>query len=57
MHTTPQAGDPYSFKLFIYVMAAFLGLPILGWIISLFAMRYYVLDDEKMREISQSRNL
>lgn len=57
VHTTPQAGDPYSFKLFIYVMAAFLGLPILGWIISLFAMRYYVLDDEKMREISQSRNL
>lgn len=53
VHATPQAGDPYSVKVFIYVMAAFIGLPILGWIASLIAMRYYILDDEKMREIGE----
>lgn len=53
VNTTPQAGDPYSTQLFIYVMAAFIGLPVLGWIISLIAMRYYTLDDGKMREISE----
>ena len=51
VHTTPQAGDAYSTLLFLYVMLAFIGLPILGWLISVIAMRYYSLDDTKMREI------
>lgn len=53
VNTTPQAGDPYSTRLFVYVMWAFIGLPIIGWIISLVAMRYYSLDDKKMREIGE----
>lgn len=53
VNTTPQAGDPYSQMVFIYVMLAFIGLPILGWIISLVAMRFYSLDDERMREIGE----
>lgn len=53
VNSTPQAGDAYSTLLFIYVMLAFIGLPILGWVISLIAMHYYSLDDEKMREIGE----
>lgn len=53
VNSTPQAKDPYNAKVFIYVLAAFIGLPVLGWIISLIAMRYYILDDEKMREIGE----
>lgn len=52
-NTTPQAGDPYSTKLFVYVMTAYVGLPVLGWIASLISMRYYSLDEAKMREIEE----
>lgn len=49
----PQVGDPYTSTIFWVSMLTFLGLPILGWIASLIAMKFYPLDEEKMREVQE----
>lgn len=49
----PQPTDTYSTSIFAFTMAIYLGLPILGWICSLIAMKYYELDGERMKEIQQ----
>jgi Na+/melibiose symporter-like transporter len=41
-------------------MLFFIGIPILGWVASLVAMRYYELDGKRMEEIQadiHERNL
>lgn len=47
----PQVGDPSSNTIFWLAMFIYLGLPILGWIASLIAMKFYPLTNEKMSEI------
>lgn len=52
--TMPQPGDACTSPLFWMTMFLYFGLPILGWIVSLIAMRFCDLDKEKMVEIQKS---
>ena len=52
--TMPQPGDPCTTPLFWMTMALYFGLPILGWIVSLVAMRFSDLDKAKMVEIQKA---
>lgn len=47
----PQVGESLTTSLLIMTLALKFGTPILGWIASLIAMKFYSLDDEKMEEI------
>ena len=47
----PMASDPLTPGIRIITVALFCGLPILGWICTLFAMRKFSLSKEKMEEI------
>ena len=51
--TMPQPGDPCTTPLFAMTMFLYFGLPILGWIVSLVAMRTCDLSKEKMVEIQK----
>ena len=52
--TMPQPGDPCTTPLFWMTMFLYFGLPIIGWIISLVAMRNCGLSKEKMVEIQKA---
>ncbi len=47
----PQIDTPYSTELHYIGVFLFIGLPVLGWIASLIAMKFYPLTKEKMNEI------
>lgn len=47
----PAATDPNTPQIFWLTMALFIGMPMLGWIASIIAMKFYPLDDKKMQEI------
>ncbi|MCQ6275645.1 MFS transporter [Bacillus sp. V3B] len=47
----PQVGDALTTGLLVMTMILFFGIPLLGWIASLIAMKFYELDDKKMQEI------
>jgi Na+/melibiose symporter-like transporter len=47
----PQATDPLTGSLFGVAMFLWLGMPILGWICTLIAMKFYPLDKETMVEV------
>lgn len=47
----PTVEDPYSTPLFWMTLFLFIGIPIIGWICSLVAMKFYPLDKEKMIEV------
>ncbi|WP_087973470.1 MFS transporter [Oceanobacillus rekensis] len=47
----PQLGEALTTPLLIATLILIFGIPILGWIISLIAMKFYGLDDKKMVEI------
>lgn len=47
----PTFETAYTTELKAIGLFLFLGMPMLGWIASLIAMRYYELDSEKMAEI------
>ncbi len=47
----PTQEDPLTPSLFWITMVLFFGLPILGWVASLIAMKFYPLDKEKMVEV------
>lgn len=47
----PDVTDAYSPQLFWMTMFLFAGMPMLGWIASLIAMKFYPLDKEKMEEV------
>jgi Na+/melibiose symporter-like transporter len=50
----PEVDTPASPGLFWVGMFLFIGLPVLGWLASLVAMRFYELDGQRMEEIQQS---
>lgn len=52
----PQPGDPSTTAVFWMAMFLSCGLPILGWICSLIAMKWYPLTKEKMIEIQQQNS-
>ena len=47
----PEATDPSTPAMFWVTTGLFMGLPILGWICSLIAMKFYPLDEAKMAEV------
>jgi len=49
--TTPQPGDPATGMLKYATLTMWLGLPLLGWLISIIAMHWYPLTPEKMVEV------
>ena len=49
--TMPEVTDAYTPALFWATAFLFIGLPIIGWVCSLIAMKFYPLDDKKMLEV------
>ena len=47
----PQMGDKTTVSLFYLTMALVYGMPILGWMCNIVAMKFYSLDKERMVEI------
>jgi len=50
----PQMGDKTTLPLFYLTMALVYGMPVLGWMCNIVAMRFYELDKERMVEIQGS---
>jgi Na+/melibiose symporter-like transporter len=47
----PTADDPYTGALLAATLFCYLGLPAIGWILNVVAMKFYPLTKEKMAEI------
>ena len=54
VNTVPQMGDKPTWEIFIMTMALSCGLPILGWLCNVIAMRKYTLSKERMIEIQKN---
>ncbi len=52
-NTVPQPGDPATPAIFWLTMAIIYGLPILGWICTLVAMKFCHLDRAEMVEVQK----
>ncbi len=55
VNSVPQLGDEATWPKFWMCMFLVLGLPMLGWICNIVAMRFYDLDKERMVEVQKSR--
>lgn len=53
-NTMPQMGDPATWKIFWTTMVLMFGLPIIGWLCNVFAMKGYELDKERMTEVQKN---
>lgn len=51
--TMPEVTDVNTPELFWATAFLFMGLPIIGWVCSLVAMKFYPLDDKKMDEVQK----
>jgi len=49
--TLPTQNDPYSTGILICTLFCFLGMPMIGWILNVVAMKFYPLSKEKMASI------
>ena len=49
----PDVTDAATPQLFWMTMFLFIGMPMLGWIASLIAMKFYPLDKAKMKEVQE----
>lgn len=49
--TLPTPESPYTTGLLIATLICFLGMPLIGWILNVVAMKFYPLTKEKMAEI------
>ena len=49
--TMPQLGDDATWSVLWVVQIIVFGMPILGWLANVIAMRYYELDKERMVEV------
>lgn len=47
----PTEDTPYSTGILVAVLICYLGMPALGWILNVVAMKFYPLTKEKMAEI------
>ena len=52
--TLPQMGDKATWSVMIVAVAITYGLPALGWIFNIVAMKYYELDKKRMEEVQQN---
>lgn len=51
--TMPQPDEPLTTSIFVITMIVYFGLPLLGWIVTLFAMRNCKLTREEMVEVQK----
>lgn len=51
--TVPQMGDPATKGVFWMTMFLMFGLPILGWLCNIVAMKFYKLNKEEMVEVQK----
>ena len=51
--TMPQPGEPATTPIFVVTMAVYFGLPLVGWIITLIAMKTCKLDKAEMVEVQK----
>lgn len=49
----PVAEDPMTGNLFLFLLVMYFGLPFIGWIANLIAMKIYPLSKEKMEEVQK----
>lgn len=49
----PEIGETLTTGLFVVGLFLYFGMPILGWLATLIAMKFYPLDREKMEEIQE----
>ena len=47
----PTAETPYSNGILVATLICFIGIPVIGWICNIIAMKFYPLNKEKMAEI------
>ncbi|GGJ87747.1 sugar transporter [Lentibacillus kapialis] len=50
----PQLGDPLTTPLLMVTLFLMFGIPIIGWVISLIAMKFYELHSTKMNEVQEN---
>lgn len=53
VNTVPQMGDEATWPKFWVTMFLLLGMPVIGWLLNLIAMKFYTLDKEKMIEVQK----
>ena len=56
VNSVPQMGDKPSWPIFWMTMFLMFGMPILGWICNIIAMRFYKLDRERMIQVQKTLN-
>lgn len=49
----PQATDPMSTGVAVVGLGVLVGMPIIGWVCTLIAMKFYPLDAKKMEEVQR----
>lgn len=54
-NSIPQLGDEATWPKFWMCMFLVLGLPVLGWLCNVAAMKFYDLDKERMVEVQKER--
>lgn len=52
----PQMGDPVTDNLVTVSMILWMGLPIIGYLLSIIAMKFYTLDNATMEEVQAKLN-
>ncbi len=55
INSVPQIGDEATWPRFWMCMFLVFGLPILGWLCNVIAMKFYNLDRERMVEVQRKR--
>ena len=53
-NTVPQMGDPATSGVFWMTMFLMFGLPVIGWLFNVVAMKFYKLNKEEMVEVQKA---
>lgn len=54
--SVPQMGDTPTWPIFWAAMFLNFGLPVVGWICNIIAMKFYTLDKDRMIEVQKNLN-
>ncbi|MCR5145302.1 MAG: MFS transporter [Lachnospiraceae bacterium] len=52
----PQQGDKVTTSIFVMTLVIYFGFPIAGWLINVIAMKFYILDKERMIQVHKNIN-
>lgn len=53
----PQIAEPVTDTIRLITLFLYCVIPVLGWLCSVFAMRYYRLDGKQMRQVQEGKNV